>query len=240
MTHRTTPKLLLAAAALALLSACSQPAVPMAQDAPAAPASERAEELRSEAGKLLEGAGAWAKEKLAEVEVPTEVTTPAGASRAGAPYDRDAFGSAWADVDGNGCGQRDDVLLRDLTRVTVDTDGCTVLAGVLADPYTASTVLFERGASQVDIDHLVPLAAAWRMGADSWTDAKREAFANDPDNLRASYMGANRSKGDKTLSEWMPENRGFHCEYATEFMAVASKYELAVSPADAAVAREAC
>src|SRR5436190_23107809 len=49
-------------------------------------------------------------------------------------YDRDAFGSAWADSDGNGCNQRDDVLLRDVLPGTVtvaDQDACDhdVLAG---------------------------------------------------------------------------------------------------------------
>ena len=34
-------------------------------------------------------------------------------------YDRDAFGPAWADTDGNGCDQRDDVLVRDLDRKSV-------------------------------------------------------------------------------------------------------------------------
>ena len=34
----------------------------------------------------------------------------------GPAYDRDAFGSPWADTDGDGCNQRDDVLLRDASR----------------------------------------------------------------------------------------------------------------------------
>ena len=34
-------------------------------------------------------------------------------------------------------------------------------------------------ASDVDIDHVVPLAEAWRSGADSWTTDRRRAFAND-------------------------------------------------------------
>lgn len=34
-------------------------------------------------------------------------------------------------------------------------------------------------ASDVDIDHLVPLKEAWVSGARSWTTAQREALAND-------------------------------------------------------------
>ena len=51
------------------------------------------------------------------------------------------FGPAWADVDRNGCDQRNDVLHRDLTDVEVreGTQGCVVIAGVLDDPYTGQT-----------------------------------------------------------------------------------------------------
>jgi hypothetical protein len=31
----------------------------------------------------------------------------------------------------------------------------------------------------VDIDHLVPLAEAWRSGAGKWTTSRRTEFAND-------------------------------------------------------------
>ena len=50
------------------------------------------------------------------------------------------FGPAWADVDRNGCDQRNDVLHRDLTDVQVreGTQGCVVVAGVLDDPYTGA------------------------------------------------------------------------------------------------------
>ena len=45
---------------------------------------------------------------------------PADARERHPRYDRDAFGPAWADADGNGCDQRDDVLVRDLEAVRVD------------------------------------------------------------------------------------------------------------------------
>ncbi|MER5326250.1 hypothetical protein [Streptosporangium roseum] len=34
-------------------------------------------------------------------------------------------------------------------------------------------------ASDVDIDHFVSLAEAWRSGASGWTTSKRQSFAND-------------------------------------------------------------
>jgi hypothetical protein len=71
---------------------------------------------------------------------------------------------AWADVDRNGCDQRNDVLRRDLTEVQAreGTHGCVVIGGMLDDPYTGATVPFEKAdAAQVPIDHVVPLSAAW-------------------------------------------------------------------------------
>ncbi|MFG2923677.1 HNH endonuclease family protein [Streptomyces sp. NPDC048305] len=95
-------------------------------------------------------------------------------------YDRDEFGSAWADTDRNGCGTRDDVLAEQLDDVSRDSDGCKVLSGVLdPDPYTGTRITFERGHSKVDIDHLVALSDAWQKGAQQWSDGKRRAFAND-------------------------------------------------------------
>jgi len=40
-------------------------------------------------------------------------------------------------------------------------------------------------ASDVEIDHVVPLEWAWERGAWRWSGQKRETFANDPVNLLA-------------------------------------------------------
>ncbi|OUD80712.1 hypothetical protein BC477_19680 [Clavibacter michiganensis subsp. michiganensis] len=105
-------------------------------------------------------------------------------------YDRDAFGPAWADTDGNGCDQRDDVLVRDLARVAFapSDPGCTVVAGHLDDVYTGHGIDFARGprtSAAVQIDHLVPLSWAWQHGAWSWSDERRERLATDFDELQA-------------------------------------------------------
>jgi hypothetical protein len=55
-----------------------------------------------------------------------------------------------------------------------------VSSGRLADPYTGTTVIFVRGASKVDIDHVIALSNAWQSGASRWTFNKRIAMANDP------------------------------------------------------------
>lgn len=145
------------------------------------------------------------------------------------------FGPAWADVDHNGCDQRNDVLHRDLTQVRVreGTHDCVVVAGVLDDPYTGKTVPFSKAdASEVPIDHVVPLAAAWVQGAAAWPAAQRQAFANDLNNLMATTREENSAKGDSTADEWVPEDAAYGCSYATVVVTVKSRYGLAVTPAE--------
>jgi hypothetical protein len=150
------------------------------------------------------------------------------------------FGPAWADVDRNGCDQRNDVLHRDLTEVEVrqGTQGCVVIAGVLDDPYTGRTVRFEKAdAAEVPIDHVVPLAAAWAQGAAAWSDDQRRTFANDLANLMATTRSENSAKGDSTADEWVPADPSYGCSYATVVVTVKSAYALAVTPAESEALR---
>jgi hypothetical protein len=147
------------------------------------------------------------------------------------------FGPAWADVDRNGCDQRNDVLHRDLADVQVrdDTQGCVVIAGVLDDPYTGAVVPFVKAdAALVPIDHVVPLAAAWTQGAAEWTPEQRALFANDVANLIATTRAENSSKGDSTADEWVPPDPTYGCSYATVVVTVKNDYALAVTPEEAA------
>ncbi|MFC6343925.1 HNH endonuclease family protein, partial [Nocardioides hankookensis] len=155
----------------------------------------------------------------------------------GPAYDRDAFGTAWADTDGNGCNQRDDVLLRDSVpdTVTVAQQGrCDhdVLAGTWVDPYTGRTLTFDdlkdlHQAQAIQIDHVVPLAEAWRSGASAWSDARRHRFANDLTVLLAADGPTNAAKGDDDPAAWRPR-KAFQCEYAERWVAVKSRWSLAV------------
>ena len=188
-------------------------------------------------------------------DVPAGTLDPAAASAAlaGLPvaaktsldgYERDCgsgegcvFGPAWADVDRNGCDQRNDVLHRDLAQVVVreGTQGCVVIAGVLDDPYSGGTVRFEKeAAAEVPIDHVVPLAAAWVQGAAGWTAERRKVFANDPANLMATTREQNSAKGDSTAEEWVPADPGFGCSYATVVVTVKQTYSLSVTRDEAA------
>ncbi|MEV5317218.1 HNH endonuclease family protein [Streptomyces sp. NPDC052687] len=153
-------------------------------------------------------------------------------------YDRDRFGSPWADTDSNRCDTRDDILRRDLTGVRLGADRCEVASGTLdPDPYTGREVTYVRGRSRVDIDHVVALSDAWQKGAGQWDPSKRVAFANDPLNLLAVDAGTNRAKGDGDTATWLPPNKAYRCPYVAAQVAVKKKYGLWVTAAEKAAMR---
>ncbi|MGF0115107.1 GmrSD restriction endonuclease domain-containing protein [Promicromonospora sp. Marseille-Q5078] len=152
-------------------------------------------------------------------------------------YSRDQFGPAWSDVDHNGCDTRNDILARDLTRTTTDpgTHDCVVLTGVLADPYTATTVDFLRGqttSTAVQIDHVVALSDAWQKGAQKLDGVARRQLANDPLNLLAVDGPTNAGKSDGDAATWLPPNKAFRCQYVARQVAVKRAYALWVTQAE--------
>ncbi|MEE1652139.1 HNH endonuclease family protein [Brachybacterium sp. J144] len=149
-------------------------------------------------------------------------------------YEREAFGQRWADIDRNGCDQRNDTLRAGAREGEVTTKpgthGCVVLEARIADPYTGREIAFVKGENTVDIDHIVPLSRAWQQGAAQWDEDRREEFANTPANLVAVDASANRSKGDSGPEEWLPE--AGRCMYVVQWIDVKSTYELAVTAAE--------
>lgn len=143
----------------------------------------------------------------------------------------DDFGTAWVDVDGNGCDTRNDILRRDFEDITRE-DWCLVYEGVIDDPYTGETIQFTRGrgtSNAVQIDHIVALSNAWKTGAATWTEDKRIAFANDPLNLVAVDGPTNGAKGDDSADWWLPPQRSVWCWYVAHQVSVKSEYGLWVT-----------
>lgn len=142
-------------------------------------------------------------------------------------YDRDLF-PHWSSQ-GDSCDTRDIVLQRDGEDVEVGS-GCAV-DGRWYSVYDGDTWY---DASDVDIDHLVPLAEAWDSGARYWSTEDREAFANDltEPQLIAVTDNVNQSKGDKDPAEWLPPLSGYHCVYARAWVHVKYVYGLSVDSAE--------
>lgn len=149
-------------------------------------------------------------------------------------YRRASFGEPWTDTDHNGCDTRNDILARDLIDITKQGE-CTVMTGTLADPYTGTTIAFQRGektSAAVQIDHVRSLSDAWSAGAWTWTDEQRLEYANDPMVLLAVDGPTNSSKSDKGPAAWMPTNAGYVCQYVSSYVAVSAKYNLAIADDD--------
>lgn len=144
-------------------------------------------------------------------------------------YSRDRF-PHWRNA-GKNCDVRDTVLQRDGSGIKLS--GCNVVAGRWSSRYDNRTLA---DPSDVDIDHMVPLANAWRSGADDWNDDKRGNFANDLDRpqLVAVSASSNRAKGDQDPSQWKPPNRDDWCRYAKDWVAVKHYWRLSVTAAEKA------
>ena len=92
----------------------------------------------------------------------------------------------------------------------------------------------------MEIDHILPVSAAWDLGAHRWDAATRARFYNDPANLIAVSAEANQAKGDKLPSEWMPDARRSRCAYGRRMVDVAKQYALPLPKADLRAVRRAC
>lgn len=186
----------------------------------------------------IEGAGSAGKvpanagRALGKLEV-SPPGSMAGYDREDFPHWSDAQEFGW-NVSDSACDVREAALIRDGEDVVVG-EGCDVGSGRWLDPYTTRTYT---DPLDIDIDHLVPLANAYRSGASEWDEAERERYANDPDNLLSVEDNANQEKGDKGPEAWKPPNRAIWCQYARRWIGVKSTYDLAINQRERAALRQ--
>lgn len=166
-------------------------------------------------------AASTARSYLSSLTVTVE--RPAG-------YDRDLF-RHWITISG-ACDTRETILKRDGTGV-VTNSSCSATSGSWYSPYDGATWT---AASDVDIDHMVPLAEAWGSGAHSWSASKREQFANDRTRpqLLAVTDNVNQSKSDQDPGEWWPSRTAYRCTYARAWVQVKHYYGLSVDSVEKA------
>lgn len=169
------------------------------------------------------GDPAEARQALQELEV-APAGTMAGYSREKFPHWSNAQEYGWG-ARFSSCDARDAALIRDGENVQV-AEGCDVVSGEWLDPYTGNTYT---DPSEIDIDHVVPLANAWRSGASSWDEQQRELYANAPGVVLSVEDNANQEKGDKGPEAWKPPRREYWCEYAIRWVGIKAEYELSVN-----------
>ncbi len=134
----------------------------------------------------------------------------------------------WIDKDGDCQNTRQELLIA-TSKVSVqfkNAKRCTVRFGQWYGVYTGQ--IFTK-ASDVDIDHVVPLAHAHRHGANNWTKAQRRIFANDFENLLVVDDATNQAKSDQAPHEWLPPQKSYWCEYGQRWERVKNKYGLRYS-----------
>ncbi|MEU3711169.1 HNH endonuclease family protein [Streptomyces catenulae] len=125
------------------------------------------------------------------------------------------------------CDTREVVLARDGKDVKQD-EKCRAISGTWLSEYDAKEFTVS---GQLDIDHIVPLANAWRSGADEWTTPDRKAFANDlvHSQLIAVSAASNRQKGDQSPDQWAPPRHAYWCTYARAWVDVKHVYHLDIT-----------
>ena len=106
------------------------------------------------------------------------------------------------------------------------------MTGTLHNEYTATTITLKHGpdTTAIQVDHIVALGDAWKMGACHWSSSKRESFAIDVAELRAVDTHDNEVKSDKDAAQWLPPaNRTWYVETQINIKA---KYGLGVTAAE--------
>lgn len=137
----------------------------------------------------------------------------------------------WIDADKNKCNTRYEVLIAEAIVKPVVGTGCYLSGGKWKSPYDGKVFTNPTG---LDIDHMVPLAEAWRSGAWAWTAAQRMEFANDlvdSRTLLAVTASLNRSKSDRDVAQWLPPKG--QCTYISNWIAVKSRFDLTVDSVEA-------
>ncbi|MFI6296888.1 DUF1524 domain-containing protein [Nonomuraea sp. NPDC050790] len=143
-------------------------------------------------------------------------------------YDRALF-PHWITISGT-CNTRETTLKRDGDQVVVNSS-CAAVSGSWYSPYDGVTWT---QASDLDTDHMVALAQAWRSGAWAWTTEKRRQFANSLSDTQLWNVtdNVNQSKSDKDPAQWRPPLASFHCDYAKSWTDVKYDWGLTADQAE--------
>lgn len=140
------------------------------------------------------------------------------------------FGSWLRNYDGRCVNTRGLVLERDsLGFVSYSTDGCSVRTGHWQDPYAGRSYT---DASDIQIDHFVPLKNAYISGASDWTAKKRCLYANFMGNefhLLSVLGQENMRKSDQSPVGYMPPNQAYRCQYLSQWLKVKMIWALQLS-----------
>ena len=163
-------------------------------------------------------------------------------SNSGPAYTRIAHFGAWINDpnDDNCYNTRGRVLLRD-SKIPVQAsteNHCKVQSGLWLDPYTSAKI---KDASEIQIDHVVPLKNAYVSGAYRWSRSSRCHYANYTGNkyhLLSVSGTQNMSKGDRSPAYYLPPTVAYRCEYMKTWLKIKLIWGLNMSLDEAAGIKE--
>ncbi len=189
----------------------------------------------AESGPRTAGANPTPAQPLPGVaEVVAELEALVVAERgAEVEYDRGDW-RHWLDSDRDCQNTRAEALIvESLAAVSFATEErCRVTGGEWIGPWSGEVFT---DASDVDVDHHVPLGHAHAAGGWRWEGDRKRAFANDltnPNSLQVTDASVNRSKGKQAPDEWRPENPAGWCRYAADWISVKRQWDLTVAAAE--------
>ena len=139
----------------------------------------------------------------------------------------------WDDKDNDCQNLRAELLIfTSSTQVIFRSDkNCVIDSGSWSGSYSNKRYYY---ASDLDIDHVIPLEYAHKTGGADWLKARKRQFANDLRNLVVVSSEENRRKGSKGPSGYLPLD-AFQCTYAAKWLEVSEAYSLKVTEPDRSV-----
>ena len=153
-------------------------------------------------------------------------------------YDRGDW-SHWRDADRDCQNARQEALIAESLAAVVYESGdrCRVETGEWFGAYTGESFT---DPSELDIDHMVPLANAHKSGGWAWSKERKRDYANDlsyPNHLIAVNASANRQKGSKGPEDWKPRAE-YWCQYAIDWIAIKNRWGLTATSGEADALRD--
>ena len=161
-------------------------------------------------------------------------------------YRRSEFGSGWRNTEAEGADARAETLIAwhrpGRAGVELQKVGDRVVYGRWRCRFSGDWITI---ASDLDIDHLVPLAEAWESGAWEWDRDRRVRYANGV-GIRTWRRGwllpvtasLNRAKGARDPAEWLPPNERYRANYAADWIAAKTYWGMSVDSAEKAALLE--
>ncbi len=160
-------------------------------------------------------------------------------SDSGIEYEREDYQpGGWADTHRDECNVRELVLIAEALSISEVNQDCRPIDGVWRSWYDGEEF---HNPSDLDIDHMVPLAEAHRSGAARWPAQRKARFANDygfPAALTAVSAASNRNKSAQDPAEWRPPSRSAWCQYAHDWIAVKLQWSLSADRDEIGALRE--